>query len=288
MTQANTQIPGFGLLGHPLGHSMSPFIHQALFALSGRPQPYALHDVAPEDLKTQVPKLLAGQGFNITIPYKVEIIPFLTQLSEKAGLYQSVNTVEIKDGRYIGHNTDVDGFLHGIRSLGVELSQGPVLMLGSGGVANMIATEVVLADSPLTIAVRKEDVQQAAALKERLLKIKPDAEIITCLLDEPNGSYRLLVNATPVGMYPNTQSCPVTPDIIRQAEAVFDLVYNPFETQLVQTAKSLGLPAGGGLSMLVWQAAVAHEIWFGDSFTDQQIQQVILQAKEYMEAHFQA
>ena len=288
MTQANTQIPGFGLLGHPLGHSMSPFIHQALFVLSGRPQPYALHDVAPEDLKTQVPKLLAGQGFNITIPYKVEIIPFLTQLSEKAELYQSVNTVEIKDGRYIGHNTDVDGFLHGIRSLGVELSQGPVLMLGSGGVANMIATEVVLAGSPLTIAVRKEDVQQAAALKERLLKIKPDAEIITCLLDEPNGSYRLLVNATPVGMYPNTQSCPVTPDIIRQAEAVFDLVYNPFETQLVQTAKSLGLPAGGGLSMLVWQAAVAHEIWFGDSFTDQQIQQVILQAKEYMEAHFQA
>lgn len=288
MTQANTQIPGFGLLGHPLGHSMSPFIHQALFALSGRPQPYALHDVAPEDLKTQVPKLLAGQGFNITIPYKVEIIPFLTQLSEKAELYQSVNTVEIKDGRYIGHNTDVDGFLHGIRSLGVELSQGPVLMLGSGGVANMIATEVVLAGSPLTIAVRKEDVKQAAALKERLLKIKPDAEITTCLLDEPNGSYRLLVNATPVGMYPNTQSCPVTPEIIRQAEAVFDLVYNPFETQLVQTAKSLGLPAGGGLSMLVWQAAVAHEIWFGDSFTDQQIQQVILQAKEYMEAHFQA
>lgn len=288
MTQANTQIPGFGLLGHPLGHSMSPFIHQALFALSGRPQPYALHDVAPEDLKTQVPKLLAGQGFNITIPYKVEIIPFLTQLSEKAGLYQSVNTVEIKDGRYIGHNTDVDGFLHGIRSLGVELSQGPVLMLGSGGVANMIATEVVLAGSPLTIAVRKEDVKQAAALKERLLKIKPEAEITTCLLDEPNGSYRLLVNATPVGMYPNTQSCPVTPDIIRQAEAVFDLVYNPFETQLVQTAKSLGLPAGGGLSMLVWQAAVAHEIWFGDNFTDQQIQQVILQAKEYMEAHFQA
>lgn len=288
MTQANTQIPGFGLLGHPLGHSMSPFIHQALFALSGRPQPYALHDVAPEDLKTQVPKLLAGQGFNITIPYKVEIIPFLTQLSEKAELYQSVNTVEIKDGRYIGHNTDVDGFLHGIHSLGVELSQGPVLMLGSGGVANMIATEVVLAGSPLTIAVRKEDVKQAAALKERLLKIKPEAEITTCLLDEPNGSYRLLVNATPVGMYPNTQSCPVTPDIIRQAEAVFDLVYNPFETQLVQTAKSLGLPAGGGLSMLVWQAAVAHEIWFGDSFTDQQIQQVILQAKEYMEAHFQA
>lgn len=288
MTQANTQIPGFGLLGHPLGHSMSPFIHQALFALSGRPQPYALHDVAPEDLKTQVPKLLAGQGFNITIPYKVEIIPFLTQLSEKAELYQSVNTVEIKDGRYIGHNTDVDGFLHGIRSLGVELSRGPVLMLGSGGVANMIATEVVLAGSPLTIAVRKEDVKQAAALKERLLKIKPEAEITTCLLDEPNGSYRLLVNATPVGMYPNTQSCPVTPDIIRQAEAVFDLVYNPFETQLVQTAKSLGLPAGGGLSMLVWQAAVAHEIWFGDSFTDQQIQQVILQAKKYMEAHFQA
>lgn len=267
---------------------MSPFIHEALFALSGRPQPYGLHDVAPENLNTEVPKLLSSQGFNITIPYKVEIIPFLTQLSEKAKLYQSVNTVEIRDGRYIGHNTDVDGFLHGIRSLGVELSQGPVLMLGSGGVANMVSTEVVLAGSPLTIAVRKEDVKQAAALKGRLLKIKPEAEITTCFLDEPNGSYRVLINTTPVGMYPNTQSCPVTPEIIRQAEAVFDLVYNPFETQLVQTAKSLGLPAKGGLSMLVWQAAVAHEIWFGDSFTDEQIQQVILQAKEYMEAHFQA
>lgn len=267
---------------------MSPFIHEALFALSGRPQPYGLHDVAPDNLKTEVPHLLASQGFNITIPYKVEIIPFLTELSEKAKLYQSVNTVEIKDGRYIGHNTDVDGFLHGIRSLGVELSQGPVLMLGSGGVANMVSTEVVLAGSPLTIAVRKEDVEQVAALKERLLKIKPEAEITTCLLDQPKGSYRVLINTTPVGMYPNTHACPVTPEIIRQAEAVFDLVYNPFETQLVQTAKSLGIPAKGGLSMLVWQAAVAHEIWFGDQFTDEEIQQVILQAKEYMEAHFQA
>lgn len=288
MTQTNAQTSNFGLLGHPLGHSMSPFIHEALFALSGRPQPYGLHDVAPENLKTEVPHLLASQGFNITIPYKVEIIPFLTELSEKAKLYQSVNTVEIKDGRYIGHNTDVDGFLHGIRSLGVELSQGPVLMLGSGGVANMVSTEVVLAGSPLTIAVRKEDVEQVAALKERLLKIKPEAEITTCLLDQPKGSYRVLINTTPVGMYPNTHACPVTPEIIRQTEAVFDLVYNPFETQLVQTAKSLGIPAKGGLSMLVWQAAVAHEIWFGDQFTDEEIQQVILQAKEYMEAHFQA
>ncbi len=80
----------------------------------------------------------------------------------------------------------------------------------------------------------------------------------------------------------------MTEDVIRQAEAVFDLVYNPYETKLIQTAKSLGIPAKGGLSMLVWQAAVAHEIWFGDEFTDQQIQQVILQAKDYMEAHFQA
>lgn len=287
MTQTNSQTPSFGLLGHPLGHSMSPFIHQALFALSGRPQPYGLYDVAPEDLKTQVPKLLAKKGFNITIPYKVEIIPYLTQLSEKAKLYQSVNTVQIQDGRYIGHNTDVDGFLHGIRSLGVELSQGPVLMLGSGGVANMVSTEVVLSGSPLTIAVRKEDLEQVAALKERLLKIKPEAEITTCLLDQPKGSYRVLINTTPVGMYPNTHACPVTPEIIRQAQAVFDLVYNPFETQLVQTAKSMGIPAKGGLSMLVWQAAVAQEIWFGGSFTDEQIQQVIHQAKEYMEAHFQ-
>lgn len=287
MTQTNSQTLSFGLLGHPLGHSMSPFIHQALFALSGRPQPYGLYDVAPEDLKTQVPKLLAKKGFNITIPYKVEIIPYLTQLSEKAKLYQSVNTVQIQDGRYIGHNTDVDGFLHGIRSLGVELSQGPVLMLGSGGVANMVSTEVVLSGSPLTIAVRKEDLEQVAALKERLLKIKPEAEITTCLLDQPKGSYRVLINTTPVGMYPNTHACPVAPEIIRQAQAVFDLVYNPFETQLVQTAKSMGIPAKGGLSMLVWQAAVAQEIWFGGSFTDEQIQQVIHQAKEYMEAHFQ-
>ena len=284
----NSQIPGHGLLGHPLGHSMSPFIHQALFDLSGRPQPYDLYDVPPENLETEVPKLLTRAGFNITIPYKVAVIPFLTQLSEKAELYQSVNTVEIKDGRYIGHNTDVDGFLHGIRSLGAELSQGPVLMLGSGGVANMIATEVILAGSPLTIAVRKEDVEQAAALKQRLLTICPDGEIQNCLLDEPNGSYRLLINATPVGMYPQVDGCPVTPEVIQKAEAVFDLVYNPYETKLVQTALSLGIPAKGGLSMLVWQAAVAHEIWYGDHFTDQQIHQVTLKAKEYMEAHFQA
>jgi shikimate dehydrogenase len=106
------------------------------------------------------------------------------------------------------------------------------------------------------------------------------------MTSEIQGEFDLLINASPVGMYPNTDACPVTEKVISSCKNVFDVIYNPSETKLMQTAAKLGIPAVGGMSMLVWQAVVAHEIWDGDSYTKEQIDSIIKEATEIVERDF--
>ena len=144
----------FALLGHPLGHSMSPFIHEALFSLGGRQGDYRLCPLPPEELEQGIPSLLALDGFNITIPYKKAVIPYLDRLDESAARYRSVNTAaRDSQGRWVGYNTDAFGFLSTLGAMGASLS-GEVLLLGSGGTGKMMAVETLLAGGHLTLAVR--------------------------------------------------------------------------------------------------------------------------------------
>lgn len=263
----------FGLTGFPLGHSMSPVIHKALFKINGMDASYELKEVHPDRFSKDVEELKKLNGFNVTIPHKTNIIPFLDGLSERAELFGAVNTVHNKDGVLTGYNTDCFGFLRALEMAGIEL-KGKVLLCGSGGVSRMFAFESVLAGAELTIAVRDADVDAGNQIKSEVKdKLGKTIKVIT--LHEVDGEYDVLINGTPVGMFPNVDACVLPEEKVKKCGAVFDAVYNPMETQLIKYAKAAGAKYSNGLPMLVWQAAVAQEIWLGVKFTMEQIKPVI-------------
>lgn len=274
----------YGLIGHPLGHSMSPFIHKRLFEESGRSAEYSLIDISPEEMSAKLPELLESyDGLNVTIPHKVPIIEYLDSLDESAERYNSVNCICRKNGRLTGFNTDCDGFL---RSVPEKNLRERVLLLGCGGVGRMMAIEAVRHGGVVTMAVIPEANKIAGDLAAEVKEKISGAKISITSMDSISGEFDLLINATPVGMYPKTDACPVSREIISRCGAVFDAVYNPVKTKLIQYAEEMGKTAVGGMSMLVLQAVSAHEIWDGDSYTDEQINKIISESAEIVEQDF--
>lgn len=263
----------FALIGYPLGHSMSPVIHRELFKINNISASYELMEISPDNLNSSIEELKALNGFNVTIPHKINIIDSLDRLSNRAELFGAVNTVENKNGILTGHNTDCAGFLKALDMAGITLG-GNVLVCGSGGVSRMFAFESVLAGADLTITVRDEDISAGERIKEEI-KAKLDKNIKLITLSQVQGEYDVLINGTPVGMHPKADACVLPKEKVQKAKAVFDAVYNPMETQLIKYAKEAGIKCSNGLPMLVWQAAVAQEIWFGVEFTAEQIKDVL-------------
>lgn len=273
----------FTLIGCPLGHSMSPWIHERLFRLAGQTAEYTLTEIAPEKLATSVDDLRKLCGFNVTIPYKTDILPHLRGLDELAERYQSVNTVAVNsEGELFGYNTDCSGFLHSVG----EIPEGcRALLIGCGGVGRMMATECYLHGAVLTVVERDLDRAKALAaeLEERFHK-----GAIRVLEAAPEEDFDLLMNATPVGMYPRTNACPVSDAVIARSGRVFDVIYNPTETQLIRKAKALGKEAVGGSAMLVWQAAVAQSIWNNTRFDPEDIWALVGEMQEEVDRLFPA
>jgi len=272
----------FGLIGHPLGHSMSPLIHEKLFKLSGiSDSSYELIDIAPENLSTDVENLRQLRGFNITIPHKTAIIPFTDSLAESAQRYNSVNCIHNDNGKFIGYNTDCDGFLRSAQLLPIG---GDVLILGCGGVGRMIAIETALHGANITLAVIPQDIQTAQLLMAEILSKCADASVKIELISEVNGNYDLLINATPVGMFPKTDACAVSDEVIRNSASIFDVIYNPTETLLMKKARAMGKTAVGGAAMLVYQAVKAHEIWYGGEFNLEDISGIIADVEKAVDS----
>lgn len=265
----------YGLLGFPLRHTMSPPIHQRLFELEGVSDfDYTLKEYSPEELSEKISDVLALDGFNITIPHKVEIIKYIDELADSAKRYNSVNCVVKKDGRYIGYNTDCDGFLRSIEAAGGKLD-GTVLQCGCGGVGRMIAIECVRHGAKLTVSVPEgfEDTVEPVKEYARANGFSDDIKVVHP--NEIEGKFDTLINASPVGMFPKVENCPVTEDIIANCGFIFDVIYNPERTKLMQTAEKHGIKTCGGMAMLVWQAVVAHEIWSGANYSDSDIAKLI-------------
>ena len=262
----------YTLIGYPLGHSMSPMIHERLFAMKDREASYDLTEIAPEDLESKIPMLRELKGFNVTIPHKQAIIPYLDGIGESAARYNSVNCVVNEGGKLIGYNTDCDGFLRSVEKYPMD---GKVLLIGCGGVGRMMAIEAVRSGADLTIGILPCDKERAAVLTEEILAMKPDAKTAVKLNEEIEDSFDVILNACPVGMYPKTEGCPVKDSLIEKCGCVFDVVYNPTETTLMKKARSLGKTAIGGSAMLVLQAVKAHELWNNDFYTDEQISEII-------------
>lgn len=274
----------FAVVGHPIGHTMSPFIHLRLFELAGLHAEYAVLDIEPERLLDEAERSLAAlDGYNLTIPHKSVIIPALREISGKAARYGSVNTVDCRGGMR-GYSTDPDGFLLSLAAAGVPL-RGPVTVLGSGGVARVFAFESALAGCPVTIAVRERGLGSARALADAARAVAPGASVRVCTLsalEEETEDIDLLINATPVGMFPNAGDAPVGPRTLSHCAAVFDAVYNPAQTKLLSLARANGAKTVGGMPMLVYQAAEAHRIWHGSVYDREAIDELCRDALREM------
>lgn len=263
----------YALIGHPLGHSMSPLIHEKLFSLSGiTDYSYDLIDISPKDLTKNENMLRELKGFNITIPHKTAIIPITDKLGESAKRYNSVNCISNSDGIMTGYNTDCDGFLRSAELLPLGSK---VLLIGCGGVGRMIAIESALHGADLTIAVIPQDIKVAETVMAEIIEKCETVSVKICLISEINGQFDLLINATPVGMYPKNNACAVSDKVIENCLSFFDVIYNPTETLLIKKARALGRTAVGGAAMLVWQAVKAHQLWYGGQFKSEDISKII-------------
>lgn len=273
----------YALIGHPLGHSISSEIHQHLFALSGIEGSYQLMDFPPEELENNLPALRALNGFNITIPYKQAFLPLLDTVDGRAQRYGAVNTVKCTENGLAGFNTDVTGFLRALTQADIPLS-GNVLLCGTGGVAHMMACEALERGCTLTIGARTYG--KASAFADELIARYPGSRVEPSALPYVSGSFDLILNGTPVGMYPHTKELPVPLNVARSARAVFDTIYNPTETTLLARARKAGAKVQNGLSMLVWQAAAAQEIWTGKTFSPRDIDALCRDMAAYIKEHF--
>jgi shikimate dehydrogenase len=216
--------------------------------------------------------LEALRGLNVTIPHKQAVISLVDELAESAQRYNSVNCINNDNGHLVGYNTDCDGFLRSAEQLPIG---GNVAILGCGGVGRMIAIEVARHGGNITLAVIPQDVKTAQILMAEILAKCSGASVRIADIATLDGSYDLLINATPVGMYPKVDACAVSDTIIENSGSVFDVIYNPKETLLMKKARALGKTAIGGASMLVYQAVKAHEIWYGGSFKTEDIAKII-------------
>lgn len=260
----------FGLTGNPLGHSLSKVIHTELFKLKNVDCKYELYpDESVENVfENTLSKL---DGFNITIPYKTDIIKLIDETDDKVKLYNSCNTVVNKNGKYYGYNTDVYGFLNSLKRCNVDLDGKRVLVLGSGGVSRMMAFECALNGSEVYITSRNH--QKCCDIKDEIAQ-RVSKKITVISQDDVDNNFDIVLNGTPCGMYPKEINLPIPFGKIKKVPFIFDTIYNPKETLLTIMAKYCGHKAENGLFMLVEQGAVAQTHFCGLKYSFEEVEQV--------------
>jgi shikimate dehydrogenase len=259
-----------GLIGYPLGHSLSPKLHTAALQACGLEGDYSLFPIAPDDrksLKELLSRVRSGeiQGLNVTIPHKQNVIPFLDELTPTAAAIGAVNTIYLKNNKLIGDNTDAQGFLTDLkRFLTTETRRRGklnTLVLGAGGSARAVVYALINDGWDVILAARRIEQAEQLALSvahHQLLITNYDLSNIEL------SNTSLIINTTPVGMTPNAAQSPWPKNSpFPPHAAIYDLVYNPPQTKLVQDAHRQGLQVTTGLGMLIEQAALSFEIWTG-------------------------
>jgi shikimate dehydrogenase len=254
----------FGIFGYPVEQTFSPGMHNAAFKKLGMDACYVPFAVSPDRLGDAVMAIipLGLRGLNVTVPHKQNVIAFLDTLSEEARLIGAVNTIEVKDGKLIGHNTDGRGFLRSLRSDAGFNPQGKTfLFIGSGGAARAVGFSLALGGAK-RIVFRDVDVRKAEALARDIRrKTGIDARTIGAeLLADTAVDSDCLINATPLGLK-KTDAMPIGKELIQKRHLVCDLVYNPPKTALLKAAKARGAKRLSGIGMLLYQGVIAFEIW---------------------------
>lgn len=270
-TQQITGATGLAaLLGSPVEHSQSPLIHNTAFQHLQLPCIYLAFDVKPENLKEAVEGLKAVNaiGFNLTMPHKQAVIPYLQELSDEAAIIGAVNTVKVEGNRLIGHNTDCKGFQLSLQDVGFKAEGKKAVIAGSGGAARSVA--LALAKEKVSqLVLLNRSLHRAEEIAQMLHEATPEIDVKVASLNQENLARELeeaalLVNSTPLGMDEGgTESIVEDASILKPHLLVSDLLYYPPQTYLMKQAEAQGCKAVNGLNMLIWQAALAFEIWTG-------------------------
>lgn len=267
---ANYQAEVVGVFGQPVAENPTGVMQEAGFAAAGLNWRYLNFEVPPEKLGAAMDAIdaLGMRGINLTIPHKVAVIEHLDELAPEARAIGAVNTVRVEGSKKIGENTDGKGFLRGVRNdAGMDPSGKRVVLLGAGGAARAIGTELVLAGISDLLVVNRSQVRGSTMVAD--LKAATGGPV---RFEQWSGTFAvqadcdLLVNATSIGLYPDVNAAPdVDLSSARPEMLVADAVFNPPETRLLAAARERGLPTLDGLSMLVYQGVIAFEMWTGQS-----------------------
>lgn len=266
--QITGQTKIVGIIGDPIKHSRSPQIHNAAIAVLGLDYVYVPFHVEPDDLGAAIEGFKATNvvGINVTIPHKQNVIPYLDEISREATLIGAVNTLIFKDGAISGENTDAPGFLQAMQEDGLDVPQGgAAVIIGAGGSARAVVVGLALA-GVRTICIANRTVSRAVALATDLSE-KTDASICGIGLDDSKlpdavGTSQLIVNTAATSM-DVSHPLLIDPEWLAPQSIVYDIVYTPPETRLLQVAAEKGCHTIGGLGMLVHQGAIAFERWTG-------------------------
>lgn len=261
-----------GLLGWPVAHSRSPQMHNAAFAALGLDWVYVPLPVAPPDLEAAI-RGLRAMGFlgaNVTVPHKTAVIPYLDEISPLARAIGAVNTLRVVEGRWVGENTDVEGFRQALAETGLSARGQAVVVLGAGGAARSVLAALAMEEAREIFLINRS-YERAVRLIAELSETFPPAGLrlppVHVLRPEepPPEGVALLINTTPVGMAPEIEASPWPPErpFPWGLQGVIDLIYEPPQTRLMAMAEEAGIPAFNGLGMLLHQGARAFTLWTG-------------------------
>ncbi|MEM2164130.1 MAG: shikimate dehydrogenase [Candidatus Bathyarchaeia archaeon] len=256
----------YGVIGYPIEHSLSPIIHNAAIDALGINAVYVAFHIKPSMLKEAVHgmKALGIKGFNVTMPFKNEIISYLDKLDEEAALVESVNTVVETDGAFVGYTTDGIGAFETLRSIVNNFDGLHIVVIGAGGAARALVYRLSMI--PCRITILNRTVEKAKTVAGKFSSLTSNAKITYGSLSDSDQRMiipkaDIIVNATPVGM--TIPGYPISPSLIDRSHIVFDMIYWPTETQLLREARLRGAITINGLPMLVYQAAYSFKLWFG-------------------------
>jgi shikimate dehydrogenase len=257
------------LLGHPVGHSLSPAIHNAAFQALGLPFVYVAHDVAPGDLGAALRGALACRyrGLSVTIPHKVAALSLVDEVDDAARVVGCINTVVCEAGRLLGTTSDGQGALNALGAAGAAPEGRRVVILGSGGAARALAVSLALSAPPLSLHLLGIELPElerlardVAALGRCPVRAEPlEPGALVSLLRQTD----LLLQCTPVGMAPRSDASLVPAEALHPKLTVLDAVYNPRRTRLLTEAARAGCRVVEGMEMFLGQAAVQFELWTG-------------------------
>jgi len=265
----STRTKVCGLIGDPVEHSVSPVMHSAAFSHLNLDYIYLSFRVEKEHLTGAIDgiRALNIKGLNITIPHKVAVIPLLDELDPLAERIGAVNTIINDNGILKGYNTDAGGFLKALLQKGVKLKSKRVVVLGAGGASRAICFALAENGAGIVILNRQQEMDWAVGLAGSISQLS-GREIKALELNDNNlkavlEDADLLVNATSVGMSLDISRTPVDKKLLKPGLVVFDVVYNPLKTRLLAEAGETGSETISGIDMLVWQGALAFEMWTG-------------------------